>query len=223
MQQRPNGGFPSFGRASALVQRVGRLFRPNTEFETHELTVTRFIFPHDAVERNAQSLGSERREDDPVAQFDGQGLVVAGVPCLVGSEEQVDLFARALDVDDVGEARGHLLVIPAQLGLARRPVPTGGITDGPRFRRRVCGLGRRCLTHQHFSLDAPDHMSGALKTHQVLRVDRAPGISDAAAVRWGTKTHSSPRPSISSARSEVVEGLGAAAISTPVSSSNNKV
>lgn len=77
-----------------------------------KFAVTGFIAFEHAAQRQPKALGRVRAENDAVIELDADALVARQIPGLVGAEEQIHLFLRALDVHHIGEMGGHLGVVP---------------------------------------------------------------------------------------------------------------
>ena len=77
-----------------------------------ERAVPRFILAQHAAQHRPKPLGRVRGQNDAVRGLDGYLAGSRDIPSLVCAKEQVDLFARTLNVDHVGEVRRHILVDP---------------------------------------------------------------------------------------------------------------
>ena len=103
-------------------------------------SMTCFVFAKHISKNRPQPLGGQWREDDPVAEVDGDGILIRHIPGLICSEKQIELLTRALHVHDVGKVRLHVLVVP----LHRRGARTIG---GFAFGGRRFGRGRWVCWH----------------------------------------------------------------------------
>lgn len=106
-----------------------------------------FVAFEDAAESEPKTFCGMGAQDDAIVELDLNATVARDIPGLIGAEKQVDLFERALDVDDVGKVGDHLGVIP----IDRRQYAGVGSITRLRFFDDFCGICR----HDRYSPEHP--------------------------------------------------------------------